>query len=181
MPAAMAGKARAKSRLYWWRFRPDPRSRRECGPHIGRHPMGRCRCFLSQIVDGYTYYDTRRCGGPIGAIRSSQRLSSVIFHGFCPFSLRDAAQSLPRLLPRVDGLLCPFFVSGFAARGCPRVELRAKIPKKTGCGCGSRSSNLLARPLGAKTLCESSASIKYEKAAVKIQLRTCAQAGGSRS
>ena len=148
MPAAMAGKALAKSRLYWWRFRPDPRSRRECGPHIGRHPMGRCRCFLSQIVDGYTYYDTRRCGGPIGAIRSSQRLSSVIFHGFCPFSLRDAAQSLPRLLPRVDGLLWPFFVSGFAARGCPRVELRAKIPKKTGCGCGSRSSNLLARPLG---------------------------------
>ena len=129
MPAAMAGKARAKSRLYWWRFRPDARSRRECGPHIGRHPMGRCRCFLSQIVDGYTYYDTRRCGGPIGAIRSSQRLSSVIFHGFCPFSLRDAAQSLPRLLPRVDGLLWHFFVSGFAARGCPRVELRAKNPK----------------------------------------------------
>ena len=86
--------------------------------------------------------------GPIGAIRGSQRLSSVIFHGFCPFSLRDAAQSLPRLLPRVDGLLCPFFVSGFAARGCPRVELRAKNPKKTECGCCSGLSNLLARPLG---------------------------------
>ena len=165
MPAAMAGKARAKSRLYWWRFRPDPRSRRECGPHIGRHPMGRCRCFLSQIVDGYTYYDTRRCGGPIGAIRSSQRLSSVIFHGFCPFSLRDAAQSLPRLLPRVDGLLWLFFVSGFAARSCPRVELRAKIPKKTGCGCGSRSSKLLARPVGADIFARAS----------RVASRTCAQ------
>ena len=175
MPAAMAGKARAKSRLYWWRFRPDPRSRRECGPHIGRHPMGRCRCFLSQIVDGYTYYDTRRCGGPIGAIRSSQRLSSVIFHGFCPFSLRDAAQSLPRLLPRVDGLLWPFFVSGFAARGCPRVELRAKIPKKTGCGCGSRSSNLLARPLGTATLapkyCTQQASRARHLSAIRISSR----------
>ena len=148
MPDTVAGKARAKSRLYWWRFRPDARSRRECGPHIDRHPMGRCRCFLSQIVDGHTDYDTRHCGGPIGAIRGNQGLSSVIFHGFCPFSLRDAAQSLPCLLPRVDGLLWLFFVSGFAARGCPRVELRAKIPKKTGCGCGSRSSNLLARPLG---------------------------------
>ena len=130
MPAAIAGKARAKSRLYWWRFRPDARSRRECGPHIGRHPMGRCRCFLSQIVDGHTDYDTRRCGGPIGAIGGNQGQSSVIFHGFGPFSLRDAAQSLPRLLPRVDRLLWPFFVSGFVARGCPRVELRAKNPKK---------------------------------------------------
>ena len=135
MPDAVAGKARAKSRLYWWRFRPEGASRRECGPHIDRHPMGRCRCFLSQIVDGHTDYDTRRCGGPIGAIRGSQRLSSVIFHGFCPFSLRDAAQSLPRLLPRVDRLLWPFFVSGFVARGCQRVELRAKNPKKTECGC----------------------------------------------
>ena len=148
MPDAVAGKVRAKSRPYWWRFRPDARSRRERGPHIDRHPMGRCRCFLSQIVDGHTDYDTRRCGGPIGAIRGSQRLSSVIFHGFWPFSLRDAAQSLPRLLPRVDRLLWPFFVSGFVARGCPRVELRAKNPKKTECGCGSRSSNLLARPVG---------------------------------
>ena len=149
MPDAVAGKARAKSRLYWWRFRPDARSRRERGPHIDRHPMGRCRCFLSQIVDGHTDYDTRRCGGPIGAIRGSQRLSSVIFHGFWPFSLRDAAQSLPRLLPRVDRLLWPFFVSGFVARGCPRVELRAKNPKKTECGCPSGPPKLLARPLGA--------------------------------
>ena len=144
----MAWKARTKSRLYWWRFRPEARSRRECGPHIGRHPMGRCRCFLSQIVDGHTDYDTRRCGGPIGAVWGSQRLSSVIFHGFWPFSLRDAAQSLPRLLPRVDRLLWPFFVSGFVARGCPRVELRAKNPKKTECGCCSGLSNLLARPVG---------------------------------
>ena len=148
MPDAVAGKVRAKSRPYWWRFRPDARSRRERGPHIDRHPMGRCRCFLSQIVDGHTDYDTRRCGGPIGAIRGSQRLSSVIFHGFWPFSLRDAAQSLPRLLPRVDRLLWPFFVGGFVARGCPRVELRAKNPKKTECGCCSGLSNLLARPVG---------------------------------
>ena len=110
--------------------------------------MGRCRCFLSQIVEGYTHYDTRRCGGPIGAIRGSQGLSSVIFHGFCPFSLRDAAQSLPRLLPRVDGLLWPFFVSEFVARGCLRVELLAKNPKKTECGCYSGLSNLLAGPVG---------------------------------
>ena len=148
MPDAVAGKARAKFRLYWWRFRPDARSRRECGPHMDRHPIGRCRCFLSQIVDGHTDYDTRHCGGPIGAIRGNQGLSSVIFHGFCPFSLRDAAQSLPRLLPRVDRLLWPFFVSGFVARGCPRVELRAKKPKKTECGCSSGPSKLLARPLG---------------------------------
>ena len=148
MPDTVAGNARAKSRLYWWRFRPDARSRRERGPHIDRHPMGRCRCFLSQIVDGHTDYDTRRCGGPIGAIRGSQRLSSVIFHGFWPFSLRDAAQSLPRLLPRVDRLLWPFFVSGFVARGFPRVELRAKNPKNTECGCHSGPSNLLAGPVG---------------------------------
>ena len=154
MPDTVAGKARAKSRLYWWRFRPDARSRRERGPHIDRHPMGRCRCFLSQIVDGHTDYDTRHCGGPIGAIRGNQGLSSVIFHGFCPFSLRDAAQLLPRLLPRVDRLLWPFFVSGFVARGCPRVELRAKNPKKTECGVPSPSSNLLARPVGLASACD---------------------------
>ena len=148
MPDAVAGNARAKSRLNWWRFRPDARSRRECGPHIDQHPMGRCRCFFSQIVDGHTDYDTRRCGGPIGAIGGNQGQSSVIFHGFGPFSLRDAAQSLLRLLPRVDRLLWPFFVSGFVARGCPRVELRAKNPKKTECGCSSGLSNPLARPLG---------------------------------
>ena len=87
--------------------------------------MGRCRCFLSQIVDGYTYYDTRRCGGPIGAIRSSQRLSSVIFHGFGPFSRRVGQRLLPRLLHSVVRLLWHFFVSGFVARVCPRAEYEA--------------------------------------------------------
>ena len=91
--------------------------------------MGRCRCFLSQIVDGHT------ATIPDTAVARSARYGAtkgcrVSFHGFCPFSLRDAAQSLPRLLPRVDRLLWPFFVSGFVARGCPRVELRAKNPKK---------------------------------------------------
>ena len=149
-PPWWLGRHTTKSPRHSARYSPDARYGEKRGPRIDRHPMGRCRCFLSQIVDGHTDYDTRRCGGPIGAIRGSQRLSSVIFHGFWPFSLRDAAQSLPRLLPRVDRLLWPFFVGGFVARGCPRVELRAKIPKKTGCGCGSRSSKLLARPVGSR-------------------------------
>jgi len=47
--------------------------------------MGRCHCFLSQIVDGHTDYDTPHCGGPIGAIRGNQGLSSVIFMVFVRF------------------------------------------------------------------------------------------------
>ena len=125
MPDAVAGNARAKSRLNWWRFRPDARSRRECGPHIDQHPMGRCRCFLSQIVDGHTDYDTRRCGGPIGAIGGNHGQSSVIFHGFGPFSRRDGQRLLPRLLHSVVRLLWPFFVSEFVARGCPCAEYEA--------------------------------------------------------
>ena len=80
--AVVAGRVPAKSRDRRRDFCPKPRPGEKRGPHIDRHPMGRCRCFLSQIVDGHTDYDTRRCGGPIGAIRGNQGLSSVIFHGF---------------------------------------------------------------------------------------------------
>ena len=110
--------------------------------------MGRCRRKLSQIVDGHVDDDIRLCGGPIGAKRRQKSRSSVIFHGFWPFSLRDAAQLLPRLLPRVDRLLWPFFVSGFVARGCPRVELRAKNPKKTECGCSSSAVEAASQAAG---------------------------------
>ena len=127
--AVVAGKVPAKSRDPRRDFRPKPRPGEKRGPHIDRHPMGRCRCFLSQIVDGHTNYDTRSCGSPIGSKRSQKRLSSVILACFWPFSQRDAAQSLPSLLLRVDRLLWPFFVSGSVAQGCPRVELRAKNPK----------------------------------------------------
>jgi hypothetical protein len=69
--------------------------------------MGRCRCFLSQIVDGHAYYDTRRCGGPIGSKRRQKRRSQLILHGFWPFSRREAAQLLPRFLKRVVRLPAP--------------------------------------------------------------------------
>ena len=144
MPDAVAGKARAKSRLYWWRFRPDARSRRERGPHIDRHPMGRCRCFLSQIVDGHTDYDTRRCGGPIGAIRGSQGLSSVIFHGFCPFSLRDAAHRC-RVFCRVS---IGYYGLSLSVSLLHAVARASSYGLKTLKNCSSPSSKLLARPLG---------------------------------
>ena len=148
MPDVVAGKVPAKSRDPRRDFHQKQRLGEKRGHRIDRHPMGRCRRKLSQIVDGHVDDDIRLCGGPIGAKRRQKSRSSVIFHGFWPVSLRDAAQSLPRLLPRVDRLLWPFFVSEFVARGCPRVELLAKNPKKTECGCYSGLSNLLAGPVG---------------------------------
>ena len=67
----------------------------------------------------------QRFGGPIGAKRRQKRLSSVIFHGFWPFSQRDAGQVLPRFPLRVVRLLLPFFLTGIAARGCVGGEIRA--------------------------------------------------------
>ena len=115
MPDVVAGKVPAKSR--------DPRRdfhQKQClgekrGHRIDRHPMGRCRRKLSQIVEGHVDDDIRLCGGPIGAKRRQKSRSSIIFHGFWPFSQRDAAQLLPRLFEPVARLLWPFFVSGFVA------------------------------------------------------------------
>ena len=129
MPDAVAGRARAKSRLYWWRFRPDARSRRERGPHIDRHLMGRCRPSLSQIVGGHTDDDTRRCGGPTGLKRRQQRRSHGFWHGFGAFSQRDAAHLLPRFFQPNVRLLCPFFLRGFVAGLCVAAELGLLFPK----------------------------------------------------
>ena len=115
MPDVVAGKARAKSRRLWWRFHQKQRLGEKRGHRIDRHPMGRCLLKLSQIVGGHTNDDIRLCGGPIGAKRRQKSRSSVIFHGFWPFSQRDAAQLLPRLFEPVARLLWPFFVSGFVA------------------------------------------------------------------
>ena len=115
MPDVVAGKARAKSRRLWWRFHQKQRLGEKRGHRIDRHPMGRCRRKLSQIVGGHTDDDIRLCGGPIGAKRRQKSRSRVIFHGFWQFSQRDAAQLLPRLLVLVARLLRPFFVSGFDA------------------------------------------------------------------
>ena len=65
MPTVVAGKTHAKSRGPRRDFRPKPRPGEKRGPHIDRHPMGRCRCFLYQIVDGHADDDIRHCGGPI--------------------------------------------------------------------------------------------------------------------
>ena len=129
MPDAVAGKVRAKSRLYRWRFRPDARSRRERGPHIDRHLMGRCRPSLSQIVGGHTDDDTRRCGGPTGLKRRQQRRSHGFLHGFGAFSQRDAAHLLPRFFQPIVRLLWPFFVRGFVAGLCVAAELGLLFPK----------------------------------------------------
>jgi len=87
--------------------------------------MGRFGRLLFHIVGGHTDDDIQRFGGPIGAKRRQKRLSSVIFHGFWPFSQRDAAQSLPRFSLRVVRLILPFFVVGIAAQGCVGGKIRA--------------------------------------------------------
>ena len=115
MPAVAAGNARAQFCRCWLRFHQKQRLGEKCGHRIDRHPMDRCRRKLSQIVDGHVDDDIRLCGGPIGAKRRQKSRSRVIFHGFWPFSQRDAAQLLPRLFEPVPRLLWPFFVSGFVA------------------------------------------------------------------
>ena len=115
MPDVVAGKARAKSRRLWWRFHQKQRLGEKCGHRIDRHPMGRFRRKLSHIVDGHVDNDILLCGGPIGAKRRQKSRSRVIFHGFWPFSQRDAAQLLPRLFEPIPRLLWPFFVTGLVA------------------------------------------------------------------
>ena len=73
--AVVAGRVPAKSRDRRRDFCPKPRPGEKRGPHIDRHPMGRCRCFLSQIVDGHADDDIRHCGGPIGSKRRQKRRS----------------------------------------------------------------------------------------------------------
>ena len=123
MPAVAAGKARAQFRCCWWRFHQKQRLGEKRGHRIDRHLVGHWCPKLSQIVGGHTDDDIRLCGGPIGAKRRQKSRSSIIFHGFWPFSQRDAAQLLPRLFEPVARLLWPFFVSGFVAGGCPGAEL----------------------------------------------------------
>ena len=124
-PPWWLGRHTTKSPRHSARYSPDARYGEKRGPRIDRHPMGLCRCFLSQIVGGHTDDDIRHCGGPIGSKRRQKRLSSVIFHGFGPFSRRDGQRLLPRLLHSVVRLLWPFFVSEFVARGCPCAEYEA--------------------------------------------------------
>ena len=94
-------------------FRPKPRPGEKRGPHIDRHPMGLCRCFLSQIVCGHTDDDIRHCGGPIGSKLRQKRRSHVFFHGFWPF------------LGEKGFVCCRVF--GIASPGCPRPRLRLSV------------------------------------------------------
>ena len=96
MPVVVAEMVPVKSRFCLVANSARARLRRERGPHIDRHLMGRCRPSLSQIVGGHTYDDTRRCGGPTGLKRRQQRRSHGFWHGFGAFSQRDAAHLLPR-------------------------------------------------------------------------------------
>ena len=105
MPTVAAGRAPAKSRQRPLRFWSETRLRPKRRPRIGRHLLGLKSSWRHAIVDDHADDDIRHCGGPIGAKRRQKSRSSVIFHGFWPVSLRDAAQSLPRLLSRVDRLL----------------------------------------------------------------------------
>ena len=111
-PAAMAFMARF---AFTTRTRTTPRP-------TSRGPLP---LIFILIVNGLTDYNTRRCGAPAGSKRRKKRLSSVIFHGFWPFSRRERSQLLPRLLLSVVRLLLSLFVTGFVARGCPSAELRA--------------------------------------------------------
>ena len=174
MPDAVAGKARAKSRLYWWRFRPDLRSRRERGPHIDRHPMGRCAafCLRSSTAIRTTIPDAAVArSARYGAAKGCRVSFFMVFGRF----LCETQPNRCRVFCRVSmGYYGFSLLVDLLARGCPRVELRAKIPK-TGCGCGSRSSKLLARPVGSlrphelasgsKTLASSSHLIWLERPA----------------
>ena len=109
-------------------YSPETRLRRELGPRIDRHRMGRCCSLVSQAVDDYTDDDIRHCGCPIGSKRRQERRSRGLFHGFCPsrFPRREADYLLPRFLDH-DGvvrLLLLFFVTKRVTRGCPGAELR---------------------------------------------------------
>ena len=115
MPVVVAEMVPVKSRFCLMVNSARARLRRERGPHIDRHLMGRCRPSLSQIVAGRTDDDIRRYSGPTGLKRRQQRGSHAFLHCFGAFSQRDAARLLPRFFQPVVRLLCPFFVHGFVA------------------------------------------------------------------
>ena len=125
MPAVAAGKARAQFRRCWWRFHQKQRLGEKRGHRIDRHPMGRCRRKLSQIVDGHVDDDIRLCGGPIGAKRRQKSRSRVIFHGFFAiFSARRspiAAASFRAYCPAIMAFLCHWV----CCWGMPRRGARA--------------------------------------------------------
>ena len=68
-PPWWLGRHTTKSPRHSARYSPDARYGEKRGPRIDRHPMGLCRCVLSQIVGGHTDDDIRHCGGPFGSKR----------------------------------------------------------------------------------------------------------------
>jgi len=63
---------------------------------------------VSQAVGDYTDDDIRHCGCPIGSKRRQERRSRGLFHGFCPFSRREADYLLPRFLGWCRSLIIAF-------------------------------------------------------------------------
>ena len=129
MPVVVAEMVPVKSRFCLVVNSARARLRRERGPHIDRHLMGRCRPSLSQIVAGRTDDDIRRYSGPTGLKRRQQRGSHAFLHCFGAFSQRDAAHLLPRFFQPNVRLLCPFFLRGFVAGLCVAAELGLLFPK----------------------------------------------------
>ena len=115
-PPWWLGRHTTKSPRHSARYSPDARYGEKRGPRIDRHPMGLCRCFLSQIVGGHTDDDIRHCGGPIGSKLRQKRRSHVFFHGFC----------LPGQRNGEKGFVC-CRVFGIASPGCPRPRLRLSV------------------------------------------------------
>ena len=144
MSDAVAGNARAKSRLNWWRFRPDARSRRERGPHIDRHPMGRCRCFLSQIVDGHTDYDTRHWVARSARYGATKGCRVSFFMVFVRF-LCETQPNRCRVSCRVS---IGYYGLSLSVSLLHAVARASSYGLKTLKNCSSPSSKLLARPLG---------------------------------
>ncbi len=112
-PPWWLGRHTTKSPRHSARYSPDARYGEKRGPRIDRHPMGLCRCFLSQIIGGHTDDDIRHCDGPIGSKLRQKRRSHVFFHGFWPF------------LGEKGFVCCRVF--GIASPGCPRPRLRLSV------------------------------------------------------
>ena len=115
-PPWWLGRHTTKSPRHSARYSPDARYGEKRGPRIDRHPMGLCRCVLSQIVGGHTDDDIRHCDGPIGSKLRQKRRSHVFFHGFC----------LPGQRNGEKGFVC-CRVFGIASPGCPRPRLRLSV------------------------------------------------------
>ena len=115
-PPWWLGRHTTKSPRHSARYSPDARYGEKRGPRIDRHPMGLCRCFLSQIIGGHTDDDIRHCDGPIGSKLRQKRRSHVFFHGFC----------LPGQRNGEKGFVC-CRVFGIALPGCPRPRRRLSV------------------------------------------------------